>query len=1136
MSGSNKYPLQLIKLLAFVTFMAFSPLSYSFVFIVDNATDNVDATPGDGICATAGSACTLRAAIQEANAWPGTDNIILPDPNNLTIPATSYTLSRPGSDDTAVNGDLDITGSLALHGAGSVMTIIDGGAISRVIQVLTNTTVTLTGIQIRNGVSANDGGGIHNNGTLTLNNCIVASNTTASSGPGGGGLFNSYIMTLNNVSVNNNSSVASANIGNGGGIATSQASSPSTLTINDSTISTNTAINSGGGLYLDAGTTVINNSTISNNSVNHQTGGGIFNAGALTISGSTISANQGYLGAGIRSNNTSTLAISNSTISGNLTPETYDVDPFEPTPPEISTTGRGAGLYLGANATLRHVTIANNRANFDGGGIFLNAGILSINNSLLSGNSKGFTLDPPVANNCDFADGTLSSGGYNVADDSSCTGLTNITASLITLPALDSNGGPTRTHALPVVNNDADNNGNCSITVTDQRGIDRLNLAIDPDGDGLCDTGAYERTTDESTWSDLALHVEDFFRPSLAGGVINYRIRVTNRGPNDNSSTAIDIQNILPAAVTYVSHSGDGVYASGTNIWTLNTLNKGVTNTKTLLISGTVSASATSITSNPSLVIADLNTGNDTTTTVTPVVTSTDMSVSTRIQINGIDITEAKADTIFDYHFDVSNIGLETARNVILNVQLPSVISVVTVPVGCSVSNNVLSCSIAELTSTSTTTFTLSAKPTVASGALISTARVNFNGIDTNSANNTDILNITISPKLVDMGISIVASASTVVEGNDVSYVITTTNNGPNTASGVQMTITLPAISEAILNSITSDKYSGLDLFNCDTNDPRVCTLNENLVTLTSGDSASVTLLFTTVDSTPSANTIFNISASVTSILAADGTPANDSASVQTTATDLTSPTPVTDLNISLTAGPSQIYVTDPITVTAVVTNNGNTIFQPSNATGVSISFNLPNSVTLQTSTLPSNCTLTGNVVVCDWSGIIYAAGAVSSRIIVNPSTAGTISFNASTVNNDGTDLNPADNSATVAVTVDPEPSFRPRAGRGCFIATAAFGSYLDSHVMALRQFRDDVLLTNAFGSWLVDFYYLTSPPIAAYISEHESLRTLTRWVLTPVVYGVEYPLPGALIGLLLFTGIISRRRQIRNHRQSISP
>lgn len=44
-------------------------------FTVDGTGDGADANPGNGICATAGGVCTLRAAIQEANSLSGSDTI-----------------------------------------------------------------------------------------------------------------------------------------------------------------------------------------------------------------------------------------------------------------------------------------------------------------------------------------------------------------------------------------------------------------------------------------------------------------------------------------------------------------------------------------------------------------------------------------------------------------------------------------------------------------------------------------------------------------------------------------------------------------------------------------------------------------------------------------------------------------------------------------------------------------------------------------------------------------------------------------------------------------------------------------------------------------------------------------------------
>lgn len=99
-----------------------------------------------------------------------------------------------------------------------------------------------------------------------------------------------------------------------------------------------------------------------------------------------------------------------------------------------------------------------------------------------------------------------------------------------------------------------------------------------------------------------------------------------------------------------------------------------------------------------------------------------------------------------------------------------------------------------------------------------------------------------------------------------------------------------------------------------------------------------------------------------------------------------------------------------------------------------------------------------------------------------------------------------------------------------CFIATAAFGSYLDPHVMVLRKFRDDYLLNNTPGRILVKFYYKTSPPIAAYISKHKQLRTATRLALTPVVYGVEYPHVTILIFFSLGIGFMVSIRKKRNN------
>jgi hypothetical protein len=72
--------------------------------------------------------------------------------------------------------------------------------------------------------------------------------------------------------------------------------------------------------------------------------------------------------------------------------------------------------------------------------------------------------------------------------------------------------------------------------------------------------------------------------------------------------------------------------------------------------------------------------------------------------------------------------------------------------------------------------------------------------------------------------------------------------------------------------------------------------------------------------------------------------------------------------------------------------------------------------------------------------------------------------------------------------------------GPGCFIATASFGTGMTGKIDVLRHFRDRVLLTGETGTFLVNAYYRTSPPVAEFIRERPVLRALVRALLLPVV------------------------------------
>src|SRR5262245_7675370 len=132
------------------------------MFTVNAPVDTVDSNPGDGFAADADDFCSLRAAIQEANALDGDDTIILP------AGTYKFTLSGAG-ESAAASGDLDVAakGKLTIVGDGAATTIVDADGLDRVFHVLASANLDISGVSIEKG---NEGGGIVNEGTLTVTN------------------------------------------------------------------------------------------------------------------------------------------------------------------------------------------------------------------------------------------------------------------------------------------------------------------------------------------------------------------------------------------------------------------------------------------------------------------------------------------------------------------------------------------------------------------------------------------------------------------------------------------------------------------------------------------------------------------------------------------------------------------------------------------------------------------------------------------------------------------------------------------------------------------------------------------------------------------------------------------------------
>jgi hypothetical protein len=75
-----------------------------------------------------------------------------------------------------------------------------------------------------------------------------------------------------------------------------------------------------------------------------------------------------------------------------------------------------------------------------------------------------------------------------------------------------------------------------------------------------------------------------------------------------------------------------------------------------------------------------------------------------------------------------------------------------------------------------------------------------------------------------------------------------------------------------------------------------------------------------------------------------------------------------------------------------------------------------------------------------------------------------------------------------------------PPEKKGCFIATAAYGTPLACELDVLRAFRDQRMLKNEAGKVMVLTYYKISPPIASVIANRRTLRKIVRTLVDLVV------------------------------------
>ena len=168
--------------------------------------------------------------------------------------------------------------------------------------------LTLTDLVVRNNEAEVHGGGIFNliGGTLTLTRSVVKGNTARH----GGGIFNDATITVADSALVGNAAIR----GKGGGLHNSQGG---VVVVKSSAIIGNASRFGGGGIYTRSELTMVNVVVMDNQAGSD--GGGIFNWGAkMSITNSTVSHNRAPSeGGGVHNVSSGMMTLGNSIIAEN---------------------------------------------------------------------------------------------------------------------------------------------------------------------------------------------------------------------------------------------------------------------------------------------------------------------------------------------------------------------------------------------------------------------------------------------------------------------------------------------------------------------------------------------------------------------------------------------------------------------------------------------------------------------------------------------------------------------------------------------------------------------------------------------------------------------------------------------------
>lgn len=537
-------------------------------------------------------------------------------------------------------------------------------------------------------------------------------------------------------------------------------------------------------------------------------------------------------------------------------------------------------------------------------------------------------------------------------------------------------------------------------SVTNQ--ADVVSTTVDPD---TSDNQAIEPTTVASS-ADLLIQKSGAPDPVAPDSDLTYTIGIANSGPSD--AVNVTVSDVVPAQTTFVSvtpaagftcGTTPAVGGTGTVSCTAPSLPPGGPLFFTLVVH--VSPAAAGVISNTATIgsdTADSNTNNNTFTTTNTVSTTADVSLTKSDSPDPV-----VAGSNITYTIPVSNGGPNSGAAVTVTDVVPTGTTFVSVtaPAGWSCTapasggTGTVTCSNPVLVNGATDTLTLvvNVNPST-TGTITNTANVSTTSTDLAAGNNSATATTTVNTS-ADLTVTKTASPDPVTAGQQLTYTINVTNNGPSDAQTVQLSDTLPAGTTFVSFtapagwSTTAPAVGGTGA------------VTASIATLPPGTAGPFTLVVTVTNA--AANPTLN-SATVTS--PTDTNAGNNAGNSSTAVVP-----PSADLTITKTAGSGPFSPGAPISYTITVTNNGT-----ADATNVSVVDTLPVGSTFVMAT-PSTGSCSGgpSPITCSLGTLTASSSATITLVVTAPATPGTVS-NVATVSATETDPNPTDNTATATV------------------------------------------------------------------------------------------------------------------------